>query len=470
MIECGFFNSIDGDRKYNAEQMSNPYKRIVSDGVFATAQGNISDDLQVVAYDGLQVKVNRGQGMFDGKWFNSDDEIVLNLQMPDVTYDRIDTVWVVIDYDQRIGQIIVDTGVPAINPKANARTFTEQLKYYRLADIRVKANATVVTQSNIIDQRPSAECGFVSNLLQNSDITGLYSNWQAQFDDWFTNVKETLATSTLISSFTSKYVTTNQDETVIPINIPLYKSVLDILQVYINGMLCFEGTDYTVDGFNNVILTNGVDKGTVVHFVVYKSMDGTGIDEFVADMDGLNDRQTTVENKIDTLETKVDNFETSNTTFKNNINSQITAINTKATTNATNITTLNTEITNLKKAPTALWTGANLMGDGATVTPSKKLSDCKNGWILIWCGYNTTDKIATNTRFNSVVVPKTLLDTIPANYMPFYCDLVHNVYTSGNIEYNAKMVQIYDNKIVGFAGNVATDYGKGFCLKQVIEF
>ena len=35
MIECGFFNSIDGDRKYNAEQMSNPYKRIVSDGVFA---------------------------------------------------------------------------------------------------------------------------------------------------------------------------------------------------------------------------------------------------------------------------------------------------------------------------------------------------------------------------------------------------------------------------------------------------
>lgn len=470
MIECGFFNSIDGDRKYNAEQMSNPYKRIVSDGVFATAQGNISDDLQVIAYNGLSVKVKRGQGMFDGKWFNSDDEIVLNLQMPDVTYDRIDTVWVVIDYDQRIGQIVIDTGVPAITPTANARTFTEQLKYYRLADIRVKANATVVTQSNIIDQRPSAECGFVSNLLQNSDITGLYSNWQAQFDDWFTNVKETLATSTLISSFTSKYVTTAQDETVIPINIPLYKSVLDILQVYINGMLCFEGTDYTVDGFNNVKLTKGVDKGTVVHFVVYKSMDGTGIDEFVADMDGLNDRQTTVENKIDNLETKVNNLESSNTTFKNNINSQITAINTKATTNATNINNLNTEITNLKKAPTALWTGANLMGDGATVTPSKKLSACKNGWILIWCGYNTTDGIATNTRFNSVVVPKTLLDTIPANYMPFYCDLVHNVYTSGNVEYNAKMVQIYDDKIVGFAGNVATDYGKGFCLKQVIEF
>lgn len=87
-----FFNSIDGDRKYNAEQMSNPYKRIVSDGVFATAQGNISDDLQVIAYNGLSVKVKRGQGMFDSKWFNSDDEIVLNLQMPDVTYDRIDTV------------------------------------------------------------------------------------------------------------------------------------------------------------------------------------------------------------------------------------------------------------------------------------------------------------------------------------------------------------------------------------------
>lgn len=37
MISCGFFNAVNGDRTYNAEQMNNPYKRIVSNGVLQKA-------------------------------------------------------------------------------------------------------------------------------------------------------------------------------------------------------------------------------------------------------------------------------------------------------------------------------------------------------------------------------------------------------------------------------------------------
>ena len=450
--------------------------------------------------------------------------MVLTVPTPDVTATRIDSVIIRIDTSDDVRNGFLEYKLGEIdNPPALTNTGT--VKEFRLANVTVIPNATTISQSNIEDTRPTSECGFVTNLLQNSDITATYSQWQSQFDEWhnenknsfdnwfensqkafnnsqtqnqndfnetkienqkdfdawFNNVKDTLSSKTLISSFTSRYVTTNQDETIIPIGIEKYKSVLDILQVYISGLLCFEGTDYTVDGFNNIILTNGVDKGTEIHFVVYKSMDGTGIDKFIEDVDDLIERQNTIEESFSNVETSFDTFkngiESQIDSYTESTNNQLEILNTalsrttlKANSNELNITNINSEIVALKKAPTALWTGANTMGDGVTITPTKKLSACKNGWILIWCGYNTTDNIATNTRFNSIVIPKTLLASIPGNNMLYYCDLIHNVYTSGNVEYNAKMVQIYDDKIVGFAGNTATDYGKGFCLKQVIEF
>ena len=39
-FQCGFFNSINGDRKYNAEQMNNPFSKIISNGVFASPNGS----------------------------------------------------------------------------------------------------------------------------------------------------------------------------------------------------------------------------------------------------------------------------------------------------------------------------------------------------------------------------------------------------------------------------------------------
>jgi hypothetical protein len=49
-FKCGFFNSINGDRLYNAEDMNNPYSRIVSNGVFGDAES--STDFQVYVTQG----------------------------------------------------------------------------------------------------------------------------------------------------------------------------------------------------------------------------------------------------------------------------------------------------------------------------------------------------------------------------------------------------------------------------------
>lgn len=183
-FQCGFFNSINGDRKYNAEQMSNPYHRIVSNGVFA--KNGQSTDLQVQATTGMTVKVKAGEGIFADKWAKLDSDMPFTILTAHVTNPRIDSIIVHIDStpEVRAGSIIYKQGEAAADPQPPELVNTASIKEFRLANIRVNANAATITQANITDTRPTDECGFVSNLLEDSDVTALFAQWEAQFAEW----------------------------------------------------------------------------------------------------------------------------------------------------------------------------------------------------------------------------------------------------------------------------------------------
>ena len=57
----GFFNSLNGDRKYTAEQLSSIFDGLITDGVF----DSIGDILATVPGSGMQVIVKSGKA-----WFN----------------------------------------------------------------------------------------------------------------------------------------------------------------------------------------------------------------------------------------------------------------------------------------------------------------------------------------------------------------------------------------------------------------
>ena len=56
--------------------------------------------------------------------------------------------------------------------------------------------------------------------------------------------------------------------------------------------------------------------------------------------------------------------------------------------------------------PAPLWTGTVFMNANQTVTPSKMLSECKNGWVLLWSDYDTVNGGATNGDVFASYVPK----------------------------------------------------------------
>ena len=68
-ITCGFFNSIDGDRLYNADQMSTYFKGLIGQGVYNSVGGG----LQVVAANNFSVDVKTGRAIVGDvlKWIET---------------------------------------------------------------------------------------------------------------------------------------------------------------------------------------------------------------------------------------------------------------------------------------------------------------------------------------------------------------------------------------------------------------
>lgn len=401
-LKSGFYNSINGDRMYNAEDMNMPYSRIISNGVMT------GDDFHVLANDNMTLTVKKGFGIFDKNWAELENDAILNIPTPNVLHKRIDSVIIRNDKtNERKCTIDYVVGVASDNPSVPDLGEGE----YRLANITVAANATIIDQTNIEDTRPTAECGFIHNLLWHSDITSLYDNWKMQFIKWFDNLKEHLVSATAMVSFSNEYTTTRQDETVIPIGISRFNSVTDILQVYINGLICIPEIDYTFDSFNNITLKNGVDAGTLISFIVYKSVDG--------------EKSETVISQVNELYEKVEKLESNDT----------------------------------------LWTGANVMGAGQVVTPSKKLSECKNGWILVWSDYDEATGAANNSQLATTFIPKQIAGT-----NSFYCIVPSGINVNGTVTSCGKSLTVSDTALSGYAGNIATTDGLDVCLKAIYEF
>ena len=282
-ITCGFFNSKNGDRKYNAEQMGRFFDKLITSGVFP----NPSTQLQVVASQGMTINVLPGRAMLDCHWLNNDSNLALTLSAADVVLNRIDAIVMKLDLTDNARTITIEIkkGVNASTPVAPSMIRTDYVKEYALAYIRVNKLVTTITQAEITDSRADTKvCGWVTSLIQQVDTSTLFRQWQtayekfyndsnATFDEWFQHIRDTISTAGTIKTFRHSYIATTQDETAIPIGISEYNYELDVINVFINGFKLVKDVDYTSSNNSQITLTFGVDSGTRVDFEVLKHAD-----------------------------------------------------------------------------------------------------------------------------------------------------------------------------------------------------
>lgn len=193
-LRYGFFDSeITGydeegmpvfDRAESSDFLALFISKIISDGVLALP----GDCFQVIAQEGMTLKVRPGFGIIRGRFAYDTQDFTVTLSDAPTSYKRIDRVILRANYLQRLCEIIVRTGIPDANPVPPDLLQPASGDYYELclATVAVNSNQTVITQANITDTRyDSSVCGIVTQVIDHLD-TAVFFDQLNQFYTEFT--------------------------------------------------------------------------------------------------------------------------------------------------------------------------------------------------------------------------------------------------------------------------------------------
>ena len=179
-LTSGFFDSLNGDRKYNTLQLSSIFDGIISDGVYAT-YGN---HFLVSPVSGMQIKVGSGRAWLDHTWTLNTTDYPLTVEDAEVVLKRIDTVIIEVDRRDsgRINRLRILKGTPASSPSAPTLTNTDTLKQYPLANILVKPNVTEITTADITNRIGTSALPWVTGIIDHVSAEELVQQWRTEFD------------------------------------------------------------------------------------------------------------------------------------------------------------------------------------------------------------------------------------------------------------------------------------------------
>ena len=201
-LTYGFFDSLQGDRKYSAADFSDIFNGIITDGVF----DNVGDMMAVKAPGGMYVTVGSGRAWFNGKWTYIDTEYPLLITDVPPINSRIVTVALQINLNQaaRQNSLVLVSGEVAGTPVPPTLQQSDSIYQYPLAYVTVKAGTTEITNSDIEVAVGTEACPLVTGILKTTNISKLFTQWDGEFDDWidantaeiskwFSDVKTTLS-------------------------------------------------------------------------------------------------------------------------------------------------------------------------------------------------------------------------------------------------------------------------------------
>lgn len=186
-LTCGFFNSVDGDRKYDATQFASLFDGVITDGVVAA----VGDFFATTPGGGMVVNVGSGRAWFNRTWTYSDAKIPLTLDASDLLYDRIDAVVLEVDTSVAVrdNSIKVVKGVSAQDPVKPTLTNEGDIHQHALSYIRVKAGSIEIGAADITINVGQTDCPFVTSIVETPELEVLFAQWDAQFTEWFENVQ-----------------------------------------------------------------------------------------------------------------------------------------------------------------------------------------------------------------------------------------------------------------------------------------
>jgi hypothetical protein len=159
----GFFNSVDGDRKYNAAEFARYFGVLVSNGIFYKT----ANTLKVTCLSGMILSVSPGDAWINGYNYQIDEPKTITVPTGNGSNPRIDRAILRWDLPSRSIYLTIIQGVASASPTAPALTRDTDVYELCLAEIYVARAATNLTAANITDRRlDSSLCGEVNSLVR----------------------------------------------------------------------------------------------------------------------------------------------------------------------------------------------------------------------------------------------------------------------------------------------------------------
>ena len=188
MVEYGFFDAINGDRRYNSKNFSDYFEGLIGDGVFA----QVGESLRVSPGDGLNISVGTGRAKALNRYIKNTAPLTVAISAADTVNPRTDAIVVGVNLAERIGEIKVIQGTPNAAADRPAIPSSENLKYFPLAYVKIEANATAVGASDITDMRGTADCPWVAGLVEQIDTSAIVAQYQASINEFETEAQESI--------------------------------------------------------------------------------------------------------------------------------------------------------------------------------------------------------------------------------------------------------------------------------------
>ena len=190
-ITSGFYNSVNGDRVYDADQFGSLFDGIISEGIFP----NVGDKFFVRPVNNtMGVYVGSGKAWLNRRWVENTGDEALTVQAANASLDRIDSVVLSVDTSKavRAAKFEVIKGTAAAVPRPPLIASEGEKKYFVLANIKVVKNSRAVIPENITNYVGSSLTPYVGGPTNTINLDALQTKLQGEFNTWFDSVREAL--------------------------------------------------------------------------------------------------------------------------------------------------------------------------------------------------------------------------------------------------------------------------------------
>lgn len=199
MEKCSFFNDVDGDRVYYAEDFAMHLAMYFTNGIF-------NNGLQVLAdTNDMSVNVQTGSANINGYRYDNDAIKTLSIDNADGVLNRVDNIVIRLDLTNRLISTQVIKGTFAQSPVAPDLVRSSTIYDLRIAKVSIPAGTTTITQDLVTDCRfLTNDCGDVISTVQTPDTENLFiqieqiftntiNEMTDNFETWFQHIKDHLS-------------------------------------------------------------------------------------------------------------------------------------------------------------------------------------------------------------------------------------------------------------------------------------